>query len=175
LATASEEETMADGTSASDGVERLVGTLRFAEQFAVWTVRVWAAGHRGSEEAWGLLRDGFAKAEAAGSDAMAALADFMTLVVLGRQRALDVRCIHCPNVSPDEEAMLAALASAQAGRPDLTFFALRGCLVPAAARLAVPHAERLAGALGGAGLALPSDSASVRARAESVAPSATVH
>ena len=163
---------MADGTTAH-GAERQVEALRFAEQFAVWTVRVWAAGHQGSEEAWGLLRDGFAKAEA-GPEAMAALADFMTLVVLGRQRSLDVRCIHCPRVSPDEEAMLATLAAAQSQRPDLAFFALRGCLVPAAARLAVPHAERLAEALVGAGLALPSDGGA-RMHASAAAPSATVH
>lgn len=164
---------MADGGNGL-GVERLVGTLRFAEQFAVWTVRVWAKGHQGSDEAWDLLREGMAKAEA-GPDAIAALADFMTLVVLGRQHALDVRCIHCPNLSPDEEAMLAALASAQAGRSDLAFFALRGCLVPAAARLAVPHAERLATALGDAGLALPAEGAAIRARAEATTPSPAVH
>jgi hypothetical protein len=164
---------MADGSNGL-GTERQVGALRFAEQFAVWTVRVWAQGHRGAEDAWDLLREGMAKAEA-GPDAMAALADFMTLVVLGRQRALDVRCIHCPNLSPDEEAMLAALAAAQAGRSDLAFFALRGCLVPAAARLAVPHAERLATALGDAGLALPAEGATARACAEAAMPSATVH
>jgi len=164
---------MADGGDGL-GVERLVGGMRFAEQFAVWTLRVWAAGHRGSEEAWDLLREGMAKAEA-GPEAMAALADFMTLVVLGRQRALDVRCIHCPKLSPDEEAMLAALAAAQAGRSDLAFFALRACLVPAAARLAVPHADRLAAALGDAGLALPSDGAAARARIAPEMPSAAVH
>ncbi|MBL8838389.1 MAG: hypothetical protein JNL66_19215 [Alphaproteobacteria bacterium] len=168
---------MADGTAAAAGThggERAVEALRFAEQFAVWTLRVWAAGHRGSEEAWSLLRDGFARAEA-GPDGMAALADFMALVVLGRQRPLDVRCVHCPMTSPDEEAMLAALASAQARRPDLAFFALRGCLVPAAARLAVPHAERYAAALGEAGMALPGEAASRRARAEAAMRSSALH
>jgi hypothetical protein len=165
---------MAEATGASAVAERPIAGLRFAEQFAVWTMRVWAAGHRGAEEAWSLLRDGFAKAEA-GADAMASLADFMTLVVLGRQRPLDVRCIHCPRVSPDEEALLGALASAQARRPDLAFFALRRCLLPGAARLAVPHAERLAEALAGAGFVLPEGPAILRACAQGATASATVH
>ncbi len=168
---------MTDGTGIAAGAhggERAIETLRFAEQFAVWTLRVWAAGHRGAEEAWDLLRDGFAKA-AAGPDGMAALADLMALVVLGRQRPLDVRCVNCPLTSPDEEAMLAALAAAQASRPDRAFFALRGCLVPAAARLAVPHAERYAAALGEAGMALPAEAADWRARAGAAATSSAVH
>lgn len=135
----------------TDETGRPTASLAVAEQFALWAIRQWAAGHRGAEEAWSQLREGFALA--GGADGLAPLVDLMA-VVAGRARPLDVRCLRCPQVSPDEDALLAALAAALGERPDLAPFALRACLVPAAARIAVPHAERLATALAEAGFVL---------------------
>lgn len=120
------------------------------------------------------MGDGFATAEVR-PDAQAALADFMTLVVLGCLRPLDVRCINCPAASRDEEAMLAVLSALQAHRPDLAFFSLRTCMILAAARLAVSHAGRYAPALDEAGLLLRLETKVRRSAGRAEVLSATVH
>ena len=99
------------------------------------------------------MGDGFATAEVRPGD-QAALADFMTLVVLDCLRPLDVLCINCPAASRDEEAMLAVLSALQAHRPNLAFFSRRTCMIPAAARLAVPQVGRYVSALNEAGLGM---------------------
>lgn len=90
--------------------------LTDTERLLVWAVRVWVAHHKAGAVpcrgySYAFTRVGLA-------DAPLLLHRLMQMVAAHARRGIDVRCIGCPQVSPDEGRVLTALAAAQRG--DLT-------------------------------------------------------
>lgn len=87
--------------------------LRFAEQFVVWAIRVWVAAVKERRPPGRLLDEGF---EVAGcEEALAPLHGLMHTLAVTSQRSIDVRCVNCRHVSPDETSLLRAIAGFQRG------------------------------------------------------------
>ncbi len=126
--------------------------LQFGEQFAVWAIRVWVAAVKERRSPGGLLDEGFGVAGC--EDALAPLHAFMRILAVAAERPIDVRCIHCRHVSPDETSFLRAIAGFQRGSYGEGALLIAGYLRPAAARAAIDHAAALASRLAAAGLIL---------------------
>ncbi len=126
--------------------------LRFAEQFTVWAIRVWVKAVQGKAPPGRLLEEGF---EVAGCEAaLSPLHGLMRTLAVAAERSIDVRCINCRHVSPDEVSFLRAIAGFQRGCYGEGAMLIAGYLPPAAARTAIDHAAALAGHLASAGLLL---------------------
>jgi hypothetical protein len=99
-------------------------------------------------------RDGLAAAavEQYAIPAFAALIGITAAVV---RRPLDVRCPHCPTLSPDEGRFLQLVGTLQRGVSDDAVATLAVWLPQAAARMAILPAHALARASVRGGLALP--------------------
>src|SRR5262245_5240383 len=93
--------------------ERDFESLRFAEQFVVWAVRAWVHNSHRSSDDGVPIETGFRLAKI--EPALASLTFFLRVLQSAAVRPVDVRCIHCPTVSRDEEVLLEAIASLQAG------------------------------------------------------------
>lgn len=113
---------------------RTLDSLRLAERFVVWALREWRLRRGNGETRPETLRRGFHHADI--GDGLTPFCDFMEALVSGTRRPLDVRCMNCPYVSPDEDLVLDAVAAAQRDREEIAKALLMDALPPAAARIA---------------------------------------
>ncbi|MBM3620667.1 MAG: hypothetical protein FJX20_08240 [Alphaproteobacteria bacterium] len=132
---------------------RSLENLRCAERFVVWALREWRLRWSDGEARPGTLRCGFHHANC--GDGLTPFCDFMEALVAGTRRPLDVRCMNCPYISPDEDRVLDAAAAAQRDRDEITCALLMDALPRAAARIAVGPLAAFAHKMAEAGLVLP--------------------
>ena len=146
-----------DGADAEDCAEtiamtREIGALRFSAQFLVWSVRNWVQAFKARSDfdvVTGGTFERFGLAAAA-----SALDRMMTVLAAAATRPIDIRCLRCRYLSPDEALLMEAVAAAQAENFFLATVALRKLMPGSAARLALPHAADLARDLHAAGMML---------------------
>jgi hypothetical protein len=119
-----------------------IGALDFAAQFLVWAVRNWVGAFKsnlgfamvteGAFERFGLARS------AAAIDAT------MTIVAASASRSIDVRCVKCRYLSPDEAIFVDAVAAIQTDEHLSAYSGLNKLMPMSAVRAAFPHLENLA-------------------------------
>jgi hypothetical protein len=138
----------ADATAAPDDCREdlsampEIGSLGFAAQFLVWVVRNWVGAFKTNQDFALVTENAFERFGLAGS--AAAIDAAMTIVAASASRSIDIRCIKCRFLSPDEAILIDAVAAIQA---DIHFTAYSGLnkLMPmAAVRAALPHLVNLA-------------------------------
>jgi hypothetical protein len=146
---ANDNQTQQDEGTACDrpetdhpAVEPQIATLDFAGQLFVWGVRSWVQALKARQDFNRVAGDAFARFNLAPS--AAALEDLMTMIAASAARMIDIRCIRCPALSPDEAILIAALASAQRNEYFMATLLLRKMLPGTAARIALPHLVDLA-------------------------------
>jgi hypothetical protein len=124
----------------------------FADQFILWSIRKWVAGHRGSPTALALLESAYARTRTA--DAVIHLNALMRAITAGASRRIAVHAPCCPAISTDELLMIDAVALAQAEMKVDVAFLLRRFLTAAGARAAADPLRTLARTLRDSGLRL---------------------
>jgi hypothetical protein len=132
-----------------------IAILDFPAQFLVWALRAWVQAFKSSESFDAVTHHGFRHF---GLQASAlALDGAMTVLAASASRPIDIRCISCRYLSPDEATLLDAVAAAQSERHFVATVALRKIMPGTAARIALPHVVDLARDLARAGMRLNSD------------------
>jgi hypothetical protein len=131
-----------------------LATLDFPAQFLVWALRAWVQAFKASESFDDVTHHGFTRF---GLQASAlALDGAMTVLAASASRPIDIRCLNCRYLSPDEAILLDAVAAAQAEHHFMATVALRKTMPGTAARIALPHMVDLARDLARAGMRLNS-------------------
>jgi hypothetical protein len=122
--------------------EATLDRLPFAAQFAIWAARAWVTALK-LEQPFAVVSGGtFAKFDLLPAEK--ALDAFFSIVAGSAARQIDIRCLKCRHVSPDERIFQRALMTAQAGNTFAVYTALRDWLPPAAARLGLQPLMTLA-------------------------------
>jgi len=151
-----------DRTEAAESMTE-VGALGFGAQFIVWSLRNWVQAFKARNDfdvATGGTFERFGLTAAA-----LALDRMMTVLAAAAARPIDIRCIRCRYLSPDEALLVEAVGAAQAENFFLATVALRKLMPGSAARLALPHAADLARDLDAAGMMLDGATGQPPARA----------
>lgn len=151
-------------------------TRGFADQFALWSMRKWVMGHKGSPTALALLESAFARTST--SQAVMHLDGLMRAITAGASRRIAVHAPCCTAISTDELLLLDAIALAQTEVKVDVAFLLRRFLTPAGARAAGAPLKALAAGLREAGLRLTVRSATyplAAATLEAVPASTMMH
>src|SRR5690348_9213676 len=126
----------------SSGTPPEVSTLDFPAQFIVWALRAWVQAFKSQESFDAVTHHGFTRF---GLQASAlALDGAMTVLAASASRAIDIRCVNCRYLSPDEAILLDAISAAQTERHFMATVALRKTMPGTAARIALPHVVDLA-------------------------------
>ena len=127
--------------------------MPFCEQLIVWAIRFWVRNFKNQCSADGPIQHGFALARV--PEAHRALDDFLTIVAYASGTGIDIRCLHHPSTSIDEQRILGIIAALQvqgAEKEAESFLSI--WLPPAAVRCALTAATTLAKALGTEGLSI---------------------
>jgi hypothetical protein len=132
--------------------EQAFHELRFAEQFLVWSVRKWVDVMRGEEKDPAAIRDAFLQTKV--GDAYEAFDFFMRILAASATRTIDVRCVHCRDVSVDESMILGMVEAGQRGDAVSTHIYLDEWIPAAAARIAFSPVSYMAEAMDRAGMQL---------------------
>ena len=128
-------------------------SLSPAEGFVVTVLRLWAAPYKQPDVQHPDWREGFA---AAGADeAQQPFDTLFRIVVASSTRALDVRCLRCPNIGEDEVAFLTMVRMLQRHRWAEVETLLADWLPDETTRPALAQATLFATAIAAAGLILP--------------------
>jgi len=127
-----------------------VGALDFTGQFTVWAVRSWVQALKAKQSFDDITHQAFARFGL--SQSAAALDRMMTVLAASASRSIDIRCVQCRLLSPDEAVVLDAMAAAQSGGFFVATVALRQLMPGTAARAALPHLVDLARDFGQAGM-----------------------
>jgi len=144
-----------DSAGDARGTPPEVSSLDFPAQFVVWALRAWVQAFKSSESFDAVTHHGFTRF---GLQASArALDGAMTVLAASASRPIDIRCINCRYLSPDEAILLDAVAAAQADRHFVATVALRKIMPGTSARIALPHVADLARDLSRACMRLNSD------------------
>jgi hypothetical protein len=150
--------------------------LGFPEQFVVWALRAWVHNSQRPGDAVA-IETGFRLAKI--EPALASMTFFMRVLQTAAQRQIEVRCLHCTQVSPDEELILHAVAALQAGRYVCAQIVLHSYLPCSAVRATMWSLEAFAERLARGGHTLPLNDAGrlhVEAvAADAVLPSVAIH
>lgn len=166
-----------EGESAANvpGGEVLIDSLPFASQFAIWSVRVWVTALKLEQPFEAISGNTFRRFDL--MPAQEILDELMLIVANGASRQIDIRCLKCSHVSPDEMLFHDALADAQRGAAFAAYDGLRAWLAPAAARIAYGTLVRLGNLFGSASLHLASQrsGAVARQRAMGAEPACRPH
>ncbi len=123
------------------------------ERLTVLALRGWVGAIKRGEGEPNDLPELFAQLGAA--DAAPALAGLLRLTSATAMRQVDVRCVGCPHLSPDEARVLMAVAGLQRRELEPAFEALSAWLPPRAITIGLDMARDIALALDRAGQALP--------------------
>jgi hypothetical protein len=127
-----------------------VSALDFTAQFTVWAVRSWVQAFKAKESFDDVTQQTFARFGL--SRAALAIDSLMTVVATSAARSIDIRCVQCRLLSPDEALLIDAMAAAQSGGYFVATVALRQLMPGTAARAALPHLVDLARDLSEAGM-----------------------
>jgi hypothetical protein len=119
-----------------------IADLDFASQLFVWGIRSWVQALKTKRHFSQVTGNAFSRFNLVQS--ATALDDLMTVVAAAAARMIDVRCIRCPALSPDEAILIDALISSQRQEYFKATVVLRKMLPGAAARIALPHLAELA-------------------------------
>jgi hypothetical protein len=107
--------------------------LPFAAQFVIWAARAWVTALKLQQPFAAVSGGTFAKFDLLPAEN--ALDAFFSIVAGSATRQIDIRCLKCRRVSPDERIFQRALMAAQAGDTFAVHTALRDWLPSAAARI----------------------------------------
>ncbi len=127
--------------------------LRFAEQLTLWSIRYWADSCRNDHSPYVILKDAYKLAKS--PDSLLAMDSFMTLLVSGNSRPVDIRCLCCSGISVDEWRILQSLAALQRGEKHMVPRLVSHFLEPSATRMACPLIRDWAISLGAGNHILP--------------------
>jgi hypothetical protein len=127
-----------------------VGALDFTAQFSVWAIRSWVQAFKSKESFEDVTHQAFARFGL--TRAALAIDSLMTVLAASASRSIDIRCVQCRLLSPDEALLIDAMAAAQSGGFFVATVALRQLMPGTAARAALPHLVDLARDLGEAGM-----------------------
>lgn len=127
--------------------------LRFAEQLTVWSLRFWADCHKRDQSPYEPLKQAYILAKS--KDAMAAFDGFMSVLVVGLYRQMDVPCMKCGGISMDEKIILSALSAEQCGDSRESQNLLGRLLSPSALRIGHNMLSAWASNLAAAGHRIP--------------------
>jgi hypothetical protein len=109
-------------------------------------MRAWLMAYRHGKDCAnayrGIAGEGFLRAGV--PQGMALIDDIFSALAVAALRAIDVRCLRCAHVSPDEALLLGAGAASQRQQLGIAWSALTRLLPPAAARAALPSLIALA-------------------------------
>lgn len=160
--------------TAADG-ERSLDSMPFAAQFAIWAARAWVTALKLDQSFAAVSGDTFRRFELTAAEA--ALDELFTIVATSASRQIDIRCMKCRMVSPDETLFQEAVAAAQADNAFGAYDALRQWLPPAAARIGFRALYRFAHLLGEKQLRMPAAAAAAPAATEAnyQMPSVALH
>lgn len=141
--------------SDSEARPRQTATMSLAEQLSLWGIRAWV-GRRMQNQA---PCAGFFRAFKLAGAPQAAdhLADFMSLLSVTAQRCLEINCPKCPDVTTDEELLIAALTAAQCDGFGAASSLLGKLIVPPAIHGSLLELRRFGRAMSEAGLHFLSD------------------
>jgi hypothetical protein len=132
--------------------EIMVESLPVPERFVLWAVRRWVDDVRQGTRDSPHLADGFAAAQL--TDALPDFLIMMEAIAGGVRRPLEVRCLPCNRVSPDEAILFDAVRCGQAHDCASLFRLLGVVLKPAATRIAGIRGYAFAVAMVGANFPL---------------------
>ncbi len=114
-----------------------VSALDFTAQFTVWAVRSWVQAFKAQESFDDVTHQTFARFGL--SRSARAIDSLMTVLAASASRSIDIRCVQCRLLSPDEALLIDAMAAAQSGGFFVATVALRQLMPGTAARAALPH------------------------------------
>jgi len=127
--------------------------LTVPERLIVWGMRAWVACIKSGQCPETCLREAYGRfgvlAAASSLDAL------MQVIRQATTRIIDVRCVNCPHLSPDEARLLQAFAALQQREPTTAWMALGSWLPPQTASFALGPADGLARLFAAAGWVLP--------------------
>ena len=132
--------------------EIMVESLPVPERFVLWAVRRWVDDVRQGTRDSPHLADGFAAAQL--SDALPDFLIMMDAIAGGVRRPLEVRCLPCNRVSPDEAILFDVVRCGQAHDCPSLFRLFSVVLKPAATRIAGIRGYAFAVAMAGANFPL---------------------
>ncbi len=127
-----------------------VSALDFTAQFSVWAFRSWVQAFKSKQSFDDVTHQTFARFGL--SRSALAIDSLMTVLAASASRSIDIRCVQCRLLSPDEALLIDAMAAAQSGGFFVATVALRQLMPGTAARAALPHLVDLARDLGEAGM-----------------------
>ena len=119
-----------------------VNALDFTAQFTVWAIRSLVQAFKAKESFDDVTHHAFARFGL--SRSALAIDSLMTVVAASAARSIDIRCVQCRLLSPDEALLVDAMAAAQSGGLFVATVALRQLMPGTAARAALPHLVDLA-------------------------------
>ncbi|WP_299397937.1 hypothetical protein [Pelagibius sp.] len=128
-------------------------TLSPPERHLTGGVRLWVQAFRSDQDPLAAVRLHFGSR--ASADAGLSLHAVLRNTTLAATRAVDVRCLRCPGLSPDEARLLDAIAWLQREQTEAAAAALAHWLPGAALRLSLDAARGLGAALAQDGYILP--------------------
>ena len=127
-----------------------VSSLDFTAQFTVWAVRSWVQAFKAKESFDDVTHQTFTRFGL--SRSALAIDSLMTVLAASASRSIDIRCVQCRLLSPDEALLIDAMAAAQSGGYFVATVALRQLMPGTAARAALPHLVDLSRDLSEAGM-----------------------
>jgi hypothetical protein len=127
-----------------------VSALDFTAQFTVWSIRSWVQAFKSKQSFDDVTHQTFARFGL--SRSALAIDSLMTVLAASAARSIDIRCVQCRLLSPDEALLIDAMAAAQSGGYFVATVALRQLMPGTAARAALPHLVDLARDLSEAGM-----------------------
>jgi hypothetical protein len=119
-----------------------VGALDFTAQFTVWAIRSWVQAFKAKESFDDVTHQTFGRFGL--SRSAVAIDSMMTVLAASASRSIDIRCVPCRLLSPDEALLIDAMAAAQSDGFFVATVALRQLMPGTAARAALPHLVDLA-------------------------------
>ncbi|GAB2177931.1 hypothetical protein [Dongia sp. agr-C8] len=127
-----------------------VSALDFTAQFTVWAVRSWVQAFKAKQSFDDVTQHTFARFGLSRSGL--AIDSLMTVLAASAARSIDIRCVQCRLLSPDEALLIDAMAAAQSGGYFVATVALRQLMPGTAARAALPQLVDLARDFSDAGM-----------------------
>lgn len=141
-----------DSLLGEDSSEPFIESLPFASQFAIWAARAWVTALKLEQPFEAVDGGTFRKLDLL--PAQQALDTLFMTIAGAAIRQIDIRCLKCRHVSPDEMIFHQALSAAQHDESFAAYNALRNWLPPAAARIGFTSLATLAALLAQANLQL---------------------
>ncbi|MDF2368209.1 hypothetical protein [Sneathiella sp.] len=127
--------------------------LKYPEQLTLWSVRYWSDGLRQSFSPYTTLQEAYWRAKC--PRVLISLDSFLSIMVAGYSRPVDIRCLCCSGISKDEWRILQSLVAAQLGEEAEIAPLISHFLEPATVRIAKPSILEWAQGLKDSGLILP--------------------